>query len=69
MFYIYFPVAMQVVFVVSLMSIIKYEPIKFLIQEERTEEAIKAVRQMYKHATDDEMAMKYIEKINFSVVV
>ena len=43
-FYIYVPAAMQLVFLFSLFTVIKYEPIKFLIQEEKTEEAIKAVK-------------------------
>ena len=65
-FYIYIPVGMQVVFLASLFLVVRYEPIKFLIQEDRTEEAILAIRQMYKYANDDEMAHKFIDRIRAS---
>lgn len=55
-FYLYIPVGIQVIFMISLLLIIKYEPIKFLIDQGRNEEAMYAVKQMYKYAIDDETA-------------
>ena len=62
-FYIYVPVMVQIIFLLSLLFVIRYEPIKFLIRQGRTEEALQAVKQMYKYANDDQMALVYIEKI------
>lgn len=61
--YLYIPVSLQLIFLISLIFIFRYEPIKFLIRQGRTEEAVKAVRQMYKYADNDEVALEYIEKI------
>lgn len=47
----------------SLVTIIRYEPVKYLIQEDRIDEAILAVRQVYKHATNDQVAYQYVQSI------
>ena len=41
--YIYVPIGMQVAFLISMIVLFKYEPIKFLIQEDRMDEAVAAV--------------------------
>jgi len=46
-----------------MLFVFRFEPTKFLIQQGRTEEAIKAVKDMYKYAKDDATALIYIEKI------
>ena len=57
---------MQFVFFISLFTVFKYEPIKFLIQEDRIDEAVAAVRQMYKYADSDEIALDYINAIKIT---
>lgn len=43
-FYIYVPVGMELIFLMALVFVLKYEPIKFLIAQGRNDEAIKAIR-------------------------
>ena len=42
--YVYFPVALQALIILCLVTIVKHEPIKFLISKNRLDEARKAVR-------------------------
>jgi len=62
-FYVYFPVSVLLLIMFLLLTIVRYESIKFLIVNNRLDEANKAVQQMYKYATNDKIADVYIAKI------
>ena len=61
--YLYIPVGIQIILFLAFMFVFKYEPIRFLIHQGRQEDAVKAVRQVYKYATSDQVAHQYIDKI------
>jgi len=61
--YVYFPVGNILLLIFLLLTVIRSEPIKFLVVQGRDIEAIAAIRQMYKYAVSDYEAMKFLEKI------
>ena len=60
--YIYFPVALNLVTLVALLLVVKYDSINFLINTGQVDEARLAVKQMYAHC-DDVASQDYCIKI------
>lgn len=61
--YVYFPIGLQLITLLCFFTILKYEPIKFLISKDQLDEARLAIQLVYKYAHNEVIADRYIEKI------
>lgn len=64
--YVWFPVTMQLLCMLCLTFVVRYDSIKFLIVKGEYEEAIKHVKCVYKYADSDEAAKRFVESLRES---
>ena len=61
--YAYFPISINLANVIGMLTLVKYDSIKYLIVSDNLEEAHLAVKQVYKGANTDQMVKVYIDRL------
>ena len=61
--YAYWPMALTVIAMINHIFIVDHDSIKFLIIQEKHSEALYAIRKVYKHAKNEDLAKQYLMKI------